>query len=142
MLYQSEKRQKKIKKIYENVISRKSVFFRRGLSINGKPTKIKIIKIKNNFNESVEGLNANSDDICLLIEHHSILNIKNIKNKLDILGTSYHANVLIKSSIIPNSNYIIDWTDLGVKNIWIFKNGWIERLGIKINSNVSTKSKI
>ena len=76
MLYQSEKRQKAIKKIFENAISRKSIFFRRNLSINGKRTNTKIIKVKKDIDQIISGLNASSSDVCLLIERTSKINIK------------------------------------------------------------------
>ena len=142
MLYQSEKRQKAIKKIFENAISRKSIFFRLNLSINGKRTNTKIIKVKKDIDQIISGLNASSSDVCLLIERTSKINIDYLKTNLDIVGTNYHGNVLGKSFLKSNEQNIIDWTEIGVKNIWIFKEGWIKRLEIKINSNVSTKETI
>lgn len=142
MLYQNEKRQKFIKKIYENVVCRKSVYFRRNLSINGKQTNVKIIKIKKDFNRIICGLNSNSDDICLLIEHQNKIELDNLNNTLDMIGTNYKGTVLIEKKLIPNQKNLIDWEEIGVKNIWILKEGWTKRLEIKINSNVSTKSNI
>ncbi len=142
MIYQSEKRQKAIKKICANSMARKSIYFRRNLCINNKITNIKIIKgnQKQNLNNLV--LDESLIKCCFLLEHTSKIKIDNPKSNLDVVGTNYNDLVLARTSLQVARINKIDWESIGVKNIWIFKEGWIKRLEIKINSVVSTKSKI
>ncbi len=123
-------------------MTRKSIYFRRNLCINGVSTKIKIIKIKDKAEDFIYDLDQNSRDVCLLLEHTSKIILSNLKTDLDIVGTDYYDKVLVKGKLFANQENLINWTKQGVRNIWLFKSNYSRKLFIGINSTLSTKEAI
>lgn len=142
MIYKSKKASKAVNKICVNVMTRKSIYFRRNLCINGVSTKIKIIKIKDKAEDFIYDLDQNSKDVCLLLEHTSKIILSNLKTDLDIIGTDYYDKVLVKGKLFANQENLINWTKQGVRNIWLFKLNYSRKLFIRINSTLSTKEAI
>ncbi|MDR1991318.1 MAG: hypothetical protein LBP70_01135 [Mycoplasmataceae bacterium] len=137
-MYWDERDLRYFKKIYANVLARKTPYFRRPLTINHQSTNIKIIKVNKNYSylEKFGGLSTLHNHLCYLIQHAKKIDTFLFNCHVDIIATDIaHHVVDIFTDVAPNN--ILHFSK-NAHNIWIFTVGAINFFQIKIQDLVYT----
>jgi hypothetical protein len=137
-MYRDAKDKQYLNKIYASVLIRKTPYFHRPLTINGKQANVKIIKLtkKDSYLEYIGGHSNLEYDVCFLIQHAKNFDTFLFNTNVDIVATNInHQAVYLKEKVAPNN---ILHLPKETRNIWVFKVGTIDIFKFKLNDVVYT----
>lgn len=137
-------KQKKLNKIFFNVETRKTIFFRRNLHINNKATNIKICRVKHwgDLYEKKEGFGDEwlTNNMVFFLYHQSkqqiINNLKKIKTyNCDIVLTNCTTNEIV--AFYPDLDSLQPYGCF--YNVWVFERNKKVFLDLKLKDIVFTR---
>jgi hypothetical protein len=107
-MYRNKKEHQYLNKIYANVLSRKSPYFKRTLSINHKFTDVQIIKLtkNDNFLEKIGGFSMLEKNTCFFIRHIKQFDTFLFNTRVDVVATDFNHRVVETLSNISPDNIL------------------------------------
>jgi hypothetical protein len=120
------------------VMARKSIYFRRPLTINHQQTNVRIIKLSksDNYLEKIGGFSAMENDLCFFIQNIQQFDTFLFNMSIDVVATDiFHTVVKIMPRVNPDN---ILHLPKHTHNIFILKAEMANVLGIKLNDFLYT----